>query len=66
MKIFHDYTFTWWQLALLKVSLLALGILIGSLWAGLFAGVVKLFLLVFFIIPALYLAIRLLKKSSRV
>jgi putative Mn2+ efflux pump MntP len=30
MIIFHNYTFTWWQMGLFKVCLLALGILIGS------------------------------------
>jgi len=29
---FKTYTVTWWQVGLLKVSLIALGILIGSTW----------------------------------
>jgi len=30
MDIFRDYTFTWWQVGLLKLALLSLGIAIGS------------------------------------
>lgn len=33
---FHDYVMTWWQAGLLKVALLALGILIGASWPGFF------------------------------
>ena len=29
---FHDYIFTWWQAGLLKIALIALGILIGAAW----------------------------------
>ena len=32
MGSFKTYTVTWWQVGLLKVSLIALGILIGSTW----------------------------------
>jgi hypothetical protein len=30
MDIFRNYTFTWWQVGLLKLALLSLGIAIGS------------------------------------
>ena len=33
MKLFHNYTFTWWQLGVFKLSLISLGIIIGSYWA---------------------------------
>ena len=30
MDIFRNYTFTWWQVGLLKLALLSLGIAIGA------------------------------------
>jgi uncharacterized protein (DUF2062 family) len=30
MNIFRDYTFTWWQVGILKLALLSLGVAIGS------------------------------------
>jgi hypothetical protein len=36
-KIFRNYTFKWWQVALLKFALLAIGLAIGSHWASVFA-----------------------------
>jgi hypothetical protein len=55
VKIFRSYTFTWWQLGLLKISLLALGLAVGSTWPGLFAGWRGL-LLVLFVAPAFYVS----------
>jgi hypothetical protein len=37
MNIFKSGTFTWWQAAILKVSLLSIGLAIGSTWAEVFA-----------------------------
>jgi len=38
MGWFHDYTFTWWEIGLLKLSMLAAGIAIGAGWPQAFAG----------------------------
>lgn len=37
MDIFRNYTFTWWQVGLLKLGLLSLGVAIGSYCQATFA-----------------------------
>jgi uncharacterized membrane protein YgaE (UPF0421/DUF939 family) len=32
MKIFKNYTYTWWQMGIFKLSLLAIGAAIGAHW----------------------------------
>jgi hypothetical protein len=32
MKMFKSYTYTWWQIGILKLALLAIGAAIGSYW----------------------------------
>lgn len=34
MDIFRNYTFTWWQVGILKLALLSLGVAIGSYFAN--------------------------------
>ena len=36
MKIFRDYTLHWWQASLLKVCVLAFGIIVGVYWSAFF------------------------------
>lgn len=55
VKIFRSYTFAWWQLSLLKISLLALGLAVGSTWPELFASWREL-LLILFVGPAFYVS----------
>jgi hypothetical protein len=55
VKIFKSYTFAWWQLGLLKISVLALGLAVGATWPDLFAGWREL-LLVLFVAPAFYVS----------
>jgi hypothetical protein len=55
VKIFKSYTFAWWQLGLLKISVLALGLAVGSTWPDLFAGWREL-LVVLFVAPAFYVS----------
>lgn len=38
MKIFKTYTYTWWQIALLKLAMLCIGIAIGVHWHDLFVS----------------------------
>ena len=33
-KLFGSYTYTWWQLGLLKVLLLAIGLMVGACASG--------------------------------
>ncbi len=55
LKIFRSYTFAWWQLGLLKISVLALGLAVGSTWPEVFANWREL-LLVVFVAPAFYVS----------
>jgi len=36
MNIFRDYSFTWWQVGIFKLALLALGVAIGSYFSDTF------------------------------
>ena len=36
MKIFKSYTYTWWQIGIFKLALLAIGVLIGAYWHDFF------------------------------
>jgi len=56
MKIFKKYTYSWWQIGLLKLTLLSFGIVIGAYWHEVFskyiitlivAGVILSFYLIF-------------------
>lgn len=44
MKLFRSYTFTWPQVSVFKISLVSLGIAIGSHWGSFFADYTWLFL----------------------
>ncbi len=52
--LFKPVTFVWWQLGLLELSLLSLGVIVGSTWPGAFVGWRDL-LLVLFVVPAFYI-----------
>lgn len=53
MNIFKPITLKWRQTALFKISLVALGIIIGSAWPSLAAWDTLLWILV--IVPGLYI-----------
>ena len=38
MNPFRSYTLEWWQIGLLKISMIAFGIALGATWPGVFAG----------------------------
>jgi hypothetical protein len=61
MKFFKSFTFAWWQLSLLKLSMAALGLAVGSTWPGVFAGWRDL-LLILFVVPAFYVSYVWLKQ----
>lgn len=67
MNIFKVYSYRWWEIGLLKISLIAFGILIGSYWEEFFMeeSVIPL-LWVLFIIPAVYLVIVSLKQIKKI
>ena len=61
MTFFKDFTFAWWQLGLLKLSMVALGLGVGSTWPAVFAGWRDL-LLILFVVPAFYMSYVWLKQ----
>ena len=61
MRFFKSFTFAWWQLSLLKLSMAALGLAVGSTWPGVFAGWRDL-LLILFVVPAFYVSYVWLKQ----
>lgn len=54
MKIFKTYDFQWWQIGLLKLSMVAFGLAVGATWPAAFAGSLT-FLWIVFIVTAAYL-----------
>ena len=54
MRIIKDYTMRWWQVSLLKVSMMAFGLAVGATWPGAFEGRL-LWLWLIFALPAAYL-----------
>lgn len=56
MNPFRSYIFTWWQLGLLKTSMLAIGLALGATWPELFAKW-RVVLWIVFLIPAIYLIV---------
>lgn len=61
MSPFHSYTFTWRQVALLKLAVLALGIAIGAYWSAFFSQYL-LVLVALGVILGVYLAYVVFEK----
>ncbi len=55
MTLFHSVTFTWWQVGIFKLSVLAFGIVIGAYWNEFFTPYVVP-LLVIAVVAGLYIA----------
>ena len=53
-KLFADKTLNWWQIGLLKLSLISFGIIIGVYWFGFFINWLSVLWLLF-LVPAFYL-----------
>lgn len=61
MKIFQDWTFKWWEIALLKICLLSLGIILGLSFPDYLLQHITIFL-VLFLMTTLYLVKMFLAK----
>lgn len=61
MNPFKSFTLTWWQGGLLKVSMVSLGLAVGSTWPEIFTGWRNL-LLVLCVVPAFYVSYVWLKQ----
>lgn len=64
MKIFKNYTFTWWQAGIFKLSLLAIGVAIGANWPEVFAPYTVI-LVVIGIVLGIYLATISFRKQVK-
>ena len=62
MTFFKDFTFAWWQLSLFKLSMVALGLAVGSTWPEVFARW-RDPLFVLFVVPAFYMSYVWLKQT---
>ena len=63
MYPFKNYSFSWWQLGLLKIYMIAAGVLIGVYFTDLFSkNLAIVFLRVIFILPVIYLTLISLKQ----
>ena len=62
MKIFRDFKLHWWQFSIMKLTLIAFGIVIGSFWTDFFSQYTGWFLGLF-IIGVIYLTSVWIKKQ---
>ena len=62
MKIFKDWTFHWWEVSLIKLCLISLGILLGLYFHDLLIGLTTLWWVVF-AVSAAYLLGRFFKEG---
>lgn len=49
MNIFKTFKLTWWQGSIFKISMIALGIVIGAGWSDVFDELVIWFLIIFIV-----------------
>lgn len=64
MNIFKSLTLTWWQLGLLKLSLVCVGIIFGVYFQAFFLKWIVL-VTIAFVVPALYVGGVWLKQRSQ-
>lgn len=57
MRLLRDYRMHWWQIGLLKLTVLAFGLLVGACFYRFFLGSTGLLVLlwILFLVPAIYL-----------
>jgi len=53
MKLFRNYTMTWWQVGLLKTYVMVVGLLVGSYFAS-YVIALTVPLLIIFVVLAVY------------
>ena len=61
MNPFRTYTFTWWQIGVFKVALLAIGVAVGAFWHDFFSnGLTALVLIA--VVASAYIAVVTLRQ----
>lgn len=64
MKLFRDYLMPWWQVGLLKLYVMVVGLIIGSYFAEQVLPYMKL-LIVIFVVLAIYFSYQLLTNGFK-
>jgi hypothetical protein len=62
MKIFKSWTFQWWEVGLIKLCLLSLGIILGIYYQDYLINFLSFWWILFAVI-ALYFSIKMIKKN---
>jgi len=62
MRILRDRTFKWWEMGLIKICLLSLGILLGLYFFNYLAGLAWLWWLLF-VATTIYFLVRLVREK---
>ncbi|MEK7187599.1 MAG: hypothetical protein AAB691_01975 [Patescibacteria group bacterium] len=62
MKIFKSWTFAWWEVSLIKLCLMSLGILLGLYFYDYLIDLLSLWWAVF-VVTALYFIIRFFREG---
>ncbi len=63
MEIFKTWIFKWWEVTLLKLSLISFGIILALYFYNYLISLMWLWWLLF-VIPALYFVLKILKKEE--
>jgi len=63
MDIFKNYTFSWWQIGLLKLALFSFGLAIGAFWHEVFSPHITV-LIILGIVLAIYIGFVSLEQKS--
>lgn len=62
MKIFRAHTFQWWEVSLLKLGLISLGLLLGLYFYGSLIGLTLIWWILF-VTTSIYFMIRFFSKK---
>ncbi|MCQ6963606.1 hypothetical protein PV02_11065 [Methanolobus chelungpuianus] len=63
MQPFQSYTFTWWQIGMFKLALLAIGVAVGAYWDDFFSRYL-IALIAIAVITSAYIAYISLKQAN--
>ena len=61
MNIFKNYTFSWWQVGLLKLALFSFGLVVGAYWHEVFSQYITV-LIILGVALAIYIGFISLKQ----
>jgi hypothetical protein len=64
MKLFGSYTYTWWQMGVFKVSLLAIGMILGAFLASVVLAWLWMFVVVA-VISTVYVVVMSLTGANK-